>query len=149
MRVHEYLTQQVDRGDSVGDLARNYVEGVRGGLHGRADTVLDLGSILARLPVGEAVFRAVGMVAVELAGPGVSPESSGRGRSRYDDPTDLGLPPLPPESVHDCVDGWLQRDCPGGPRPCPVCKPHLRWVLDPRTGRGRWELQRARKGRRA
>lgn len=62
-----------------------------------------------------------------------------------DDRTSRGvLVPVLADDVHECTGGWLPVVGAGGPRPCPVCKPHLRWVVDSRTGRGRWELDRMR-----
>lgn len=48
--------------------------------------------------------------------------------------------PVLADDVHECTGGWLPSVGSGGPRPCPVCKPHLRWVVDSRTGRGRWRV---------
>ena len=62
-----------------------------------------------------------------------------------DDRTSRGVPvPVSVDEVHACTGGWLPAVASGGPRPCPVCKPHLTWVVDSRTGRARWELDRTK-----
>lgn len=69
---------------------------------------------------------------------------SGRGLpARDDDRTSLGLVPAVVEEVHDCEEGWRLRDVPGGPLPCPVCKPHLVRRVDPVTGRAGWRVDRS------
>lgn len=58
---------------------------------------------------------------------------------RDEDPTSRGVPVLPGEGVHECEGGWVRSGV-----PCRVCKPHLRWVVDSRTGRGRWRVDESR-----
>lgn len=54
------------------------------------------------------------------------------------DPTDLGMPWLPPEPPpHACRNGWLDDDEDGHPVPCLRCKPHLH----PEGPRG-WKVSR-------
>lgn len=70
---------------------------------------------------------------------------------RDDDRTSLGLVPDVADEVHVCEGGWRLRDQPGGPLPCPVCKPHLVRRADPVTGRVGWRVDRSKlpaKGRR-
>lgn len=63
---------------------------------------------------------------------------------RDDDRTSLGLAPAEVDDAHACVDGWRLRDQPGGPLPCPRCKPHLVRRFDPVTGRTHWVIDRSK-----
>ena len=70
---------------------------------------------------------------------------TGRGLPQQDDDqTSLGLVPTGVDDVHDCEDGWRLRDRPGGPLPCPECKPHLVRRVDPVTGRAGWRVDRTK-----
>lgn len=64
--------------------------------------------------------------------------------ARDDDRTSLGLVNAGLEDVHDCEDGWRQRDQLGGPLPCPTRKPHLVRRVDPVSGRAHWAVDRSR-----
>ena len=70
---------------------------------------------------------------------------TGRGLpQRDDDRTSLGLVPAEVDDDHKCESGWRLRDQPGGPLPCPVCKPHLVRRVDPVTGRAGWRVDRTK-----
>lgn len=57
--LHVVLLASTGRGDSVGDLARDYVDGVASGAHELAESVGDMVVILERFRAAPEVFEAL------------------------------------------------------------------------------------------
>lgn len=59
MRFHDYLLAMTGRTDSVGDLARDYADGIATGAHGSAGSLDDMAAILRRFSAPPAAFDAL------------------------------------------------------------------------------------------
>lgn len=56
---HDWLTLQVDREDPIGDLARDYVIGIRASEHGKANTASEMIALFHSLPHDPGAYDAV------------------------------------------------------------------------------------------
>ena len=66
MTLHDYLTAQVHRDDPVGDLARDYTEGLRIGVHPPIATVAAFRTHLEHVGAPRPVLEALEMTRSEM-----------------------------------------------------------------------------------
>ncbi|SLM98457.1 hypothetical protein FM106_15870 [Brachybacterium faecium] len=66
MSLHDYLTAQVHRHDPVGDLARDYTDGLRRGAHLPMATVESFRTYLEHLDAWDRVLNALELARSEM-----------------------------------------------------------------------------------
>lgn len=66
MSLHDQLLEAGHRDDPVGDLARDYQQGIARGVHGPVETIDDFRAVLDRLRACDAAQSALSQLQTEL-----------------------------------------------------------------------------------
>lgn len=66
MSLHDHLLAAGNRDDPVGDLARDYQQGIARGVHGPVETFADFRATLGRLRACDAAQSALSQLQTEL-----------------------------------------------------------------------------------